>query len=345
MLTMAKKLLITKRDVKPSREDFEVIGVFNPGCIQFNDRTLLLLRVAERPVQKVEGCVSIPLLDEKTNDIYIKNIRKDDKDFDFSDPRIIYGKERSYLTSMSHLRLAQSTDGEHFVIDDKPTIMPSCKYEEYGIEDPRITCIDGVYNICYACSSEYGILNGLVQTTDFVHFEKKGYMFHPDNKDVAIFPQKIGGKYYALHRPSTSEFGKRNIWLAESSDLISWGNHRVIACPRGGFFDGGRVGAGCVPFLTDAGWLELYHGASDDDQYAIGALLLDRDDPSKVIARTDKPLVFPKETFEREGFFGNVVFSCGCIVEGNNVEMYYGAADEYVAKTELKVSDIMAAFH
>ena len=338
---MAKKLLITKADVKPSREDFEVIGVFNPGCIRVRDQVLLLLRVAERPVQGAEGSVGIPLLDDRTKEIYVKSIRKDDRDFDFSDPRVIYGKRRSYLTSMSHLRLARSTDGEHFVIDDKPTLLPDCKYEEYGIEDPRITCIDGVYNICYSCSSEYGILNGLAQTTDFAHFTKRGYMFHPDNKDVAIFPQKLGGKYYALHRPSTSEFGKRSIWLAESTDLLCWGNHRVLARPRAGLFDGERVGAGCVPFLTDAGWLEIYHGATAENVYALGALLLDKNDPSVILGRTERPIVFPEEGFETQGFFGNVVFSCGCIAEGDTVTVYYGAADECIAKTELSVRDIL----
>ncbi|GHV03367.1 glycosidase [Clostridia bacterium] len=338
--TADKRKIIDIGDVAPSRKDFFVIGVFNPGVAQYKDEVILLLRVAEKA--KSSGCLNVPIFNGETNAVEVKSFDLNDPDYNFKDPRVIYGKHRNYITSMSHLRLARSRDGIHFTVDDKPAICCQNKLQGYGVEDARITRIGDVYYIAYSSASEYGIVESLSVTKDFKTYEHKGAIFAPDNKDAAIFPDKINGKYYALHRPSSSEYGKPEMWIAESDNLTCWGNHRHFMSVRDGMFDSGRIGAGCVPFLTDEGWLELYHGATKENRYCLGAVLTDKNDPAKILARSRVPFMEPTEEFERNGFFGNVVFSCGCIARGNDVDVYYGAADKAVGLARIALRDILA---
>ncbi|NLY18931.1 MAG: glycosidase [Clostridiaceae bacterium] len=331
--------IITRHDVKPSRNDFEVIGVFNPGAVMFDGEYILLLRVAEKPVNDDPSYHVVCYYDEAKNNIEFIRIKKDHNKV--YDPRVINHENGNYLTSISHFRIARSKDGYNFTIDDKPTIKPSNIYEAYGIEDARITEIDGVYYINYCSASSLGITTSLALTKDFINFKKEGIIFCPDNKDVAIFPEKINGKYYALHRPSCSNFGKPEMWIAESPDLLCWGNHRKLAGLRDNSWDSGRIGAGAVPFRTLYGWVEIYHGATVDDRYYLGVMLLDLNKPWVVLARSETPLVTPEAPYESEGFLGNVVFSCGVVAEGENIKLYYGAADESVACIDLKLSDIL----
>lgn len=331
--------IITKHDVKPSRDDFEVIGVFNPGAAMFNDEYILLLRVAEKPVNDDPSYHRVCYYDEVKNNIEFKEIKIDNNKI--QDPRVINHDNNNYLTSISHFRIARSKDGYNFAIDDIPTIKPSNIYEAYGIEDARITEIDGIYYINYSSASSLGITTSLASTKDFVSFKKEGIIFCPDNKDVAIFPEKINGKYYALHRPSCSNFGRPEMWIAESPDLLCWGNHRKLAGLRDNSWDSGRIGAGAVPFKTPYGWVEIYHGATVDDRYYLGVMLLDLNKPWVVLARSETPLVTPEASYESEGFLGNVVFSCGIVAEGKNIKLYYGAADENVACIDLTLSDIL----
>ncbi len=163
----------------------------------------------------------------------------------------------------------------------------------------------------------------------------------PANKDCAIFEEKINGKYYALHRPSSPQLGGNYIWVAESPDLIHWGNHKCIATSRKGYWDSARVGAGAAPIKTKEGWLEIYHGANEKHRYCLGALLLDLTDPSKVIARSEQPLVEPTASYELTGFFGNVVFTNGHLVEGDRIRMYYGASDEVICGADLSINEIL----
>ena len=113
-------------------------------------------------------------------------------------------------------------------------------------------------------------------TKDFRTFERHGTIMHPDQKDVVLFPEQVGGSYMALTRPMPGSFGRvLGIWVAESEDLVHWGRHRPVAQPRAGMWDEMRIGASLVPIRTDGGWLELYHGADRDNRYGMGALLLD----------------------------------------------------------------------
>lgn len=342
IIKYASNPVISICDIKPSRKDFEVIGVFNPGAIKVGDETILMLRVAEKPINNDHRKYFCPVYNVDTGKVMIKSFSKDDKSCDFSDPRVILTQEQNYLTSMSHLRLAKSKDGYHFTIEDEPSVFPSCSYEAFGVEDPRITKIDQSYYISYSCASNAGIITYLASTDDFKEFNRKGIIFHPDNKDVAIFPEKVNGKYYSLHRPSCSFYGKPDIWIAESPDLMCWGNHKQVATVRKGNWDSARIGAGAIPFRTEYGWLEIYHGATEENRYCLGAILFDLNEPWKILARSEKPLVQPEEDYEVNGFFGNVVFSCGAINDNDNVRIYYGAADESVACVDMTIDDIMS---
>ncbi|PPA69877.1 glycoside hydrolase family 130 protein [Jeotgalibacillus proteolyticus] len=336
--------LVTPASIKPHKEGFEVIGAFNAGITTFNGEVIMLLRVAERPVSEDHHTVKSPVFNPETNKLEILSFSLNDPRYDFSDPRVInqQGSDQfSYLTSLSYLRIARSRDGRNFTIDEDPFIYPSTNLETFGIEDPRITKIGAVYYIYFSAISKNGVGEVLVSTEDFKTYEHLGMIFAPENKDVLIFPEKINGKYYALHRPVPKSTGAPEIWIAESDNLLYWGNHRHLIGLRENKWDNGRIGGGAVPIKTEKGWLELYHGASKESRYCMGAVLLDLEDPSKVLARSDAPILEPEADYEVQGFFGNVVFSCGVLVEGDVVKMYYGVADTSMACAELSLQEIL----
>jgi predicted GH43/DUF377 family glycosyl hydrolase len=332
--------IIKPKDVKPSREDFEVVGVFNAGVARLEDEVILLLRVAERPISEHPEVALTGLYDAAKGRIIKREFLKSERGIDFSDPRLIITPAGTYLTSISHLRLARSKDGVSFKIGDSPAIAPANDYEAFGIEDPRISVIDGTHYINYVAVCPFGITTCLASTKDFNSFKRYGVIFCPDNKDVAIFPGRIGGRYYALHRPSSPLFKKNDIWICQSPDLLCWGGHRYLMGPRRGCWDEMKIGAGAVPFRTKAGWLEIYHGADRDNRYCLGAVILDSEQPWKIIARTEKPIFEPEEDYETGGFFGNVVFSCGLLCEDEKLKIYYGAADTTICYAELGLPGI-----
>ena len=337
--------IIKPEDVKPSRDDFEVIGVFNAGVTRYKEEVLLLLRVAERPINKIPDIVQTAIFDIKKGQLVIKDFSKGDREIDFSDPRLIITPAGTYLTSISHLRLARSMDGISFEIDNIPSIGPENEYEIFGLEDPRISLIDGRYYINYVGVGRFGITTCLISTEDFKSFERHGVIFCPDNKDVVIFPERVDGKYYALHRPVSPLFGKQEIWISESPDLCCWGNHRYLMGPRPGCWDELKIGASAVPFRIDQGWLEVYHGVDKNNRYCLGAILLDSQQPWKVIARAECPIFEPEADYEVNGFFGNVVFSCGLLYEDNKLKIYYGAADTVICYAELSSEDTIKALN
>ncbi|MHC4361311.1 MAG: glycoside hydrolase family 130 protein [Planctomycetota bacterium] len=333
--------IIGPKDVEPAREDFEVIGVFNAGVTRVEDEVILLLRVAERPISQHPDVTLVGVYDVSQSDIIIKEFSKDDTENDFSDPRLIVRPKETYLTSISHLRLARSKDGIHFEIEKKPALTPTNQYEAFGIEDPRITLIDHTYYVNYVAVGPWGVTTCLASTKDFVSLERRGIIFCPENKDVVLFPEQAEGKYYALHRPVSSLFEKNDIWIAESRDLICWGNHRRLMGPRTGYWDEVKIGASAVPVKIDEGWLEVYHGADRNNRYCLGAVLLDAKNPWKIIARADKPILEPEADYEIEGFFGNVVFSCGLLYEKDKLKIYYGVADTSIAYAEIALQDVL----
>lgn len=332
--------IIKKSDIFPSNDRYEVIGVFNPAAIKIGDETVLLLRVAESYKNTDKDIVTALIYNEDNKILEERHFNIHDESNDCSDSRVFIADNQRYLTSISHIRVARSIDGINFSIDTKPTLFASNKYEAFGIEDPRITFIDGKYYIAYASGSELGVNVSLKSTTDFKNFDNLGVIFCSDNKDVVIFPEKINGRYFALHRPSGSAFGRLDIWIAESTDLMYWGNHRHLLASGCNFWSDARVGAGAVPFKTDKGWIEIYHGATTDNRYCLGALLLDLEKPWIVLANSVIPLVEPSLEYETEGFFGNVVFSCGAILEDDIVHIYYGAADDSIGLIDISLDEI-----
>jgi len=336
--------IITPEMVKPYHEGFEVIGAFNAGVAQYNREILLVLRVAERPISKDPNVVKAPVYVAEEGKLHVLDFRLDDERYDYSDPRVIRDRstgQLAYLTSLSYLRLARSKDGRHFSIDDTPFVYPSNSMESFGIEDPRVTQMGETYYIYFSAVSPMGIGEVLVSTKDFVSITRHGMIFAPENKDVVLFPEKIGGKYFALHRPVPKGVGDPEIWIAESPDLLHWGNHRHLFGLRKGSWDSRRIGGGAVPIKTKQGWLELYHGADQEDRYSMGAVLLDLYDPGKVIARSREPILKPEAAYEVNGFFANVVFSCGALVEGDRIQLYYGAADQSMALAEFSLAEIL----
>jgi len=238
------------------------------------------------------------------------------------------------LQGYSVFALARSGDGLHFEVDRKPVMTPALEgpwalWEENGIEDPRITRIDGVYYVMYTACSRYGHYIALARTEDFQHYERMGVVSGPGNKDGVLFPEKINGLYARLDRPFGNGVG--SIWVSYSPDLIHWGRSERAFPPRARYWDSYRIGASCPPIRTDRGWLEIYHGVkmtSAGPIYRAGAAMLDLDNPAKLLGRSLIPLLSPREEYERVGDVGNVVFASGAVVEDDGeVKLYYGAAD------------------
>lgn len=381
---LAENPLITPRQIRPSQPALEVVSAFNAAAARVGDEIVLLLRVAERPRTDIEpppGAMTLDLegpepalrplppgkrMDELVGmcfldaaaepaSVVVAYLPRDLPGLDLSDPRTIrytraaqrgdpHASPVDYLSQMSHLRVARSTDGIHFTVDERPSLAPLTHLEEYGIEDPRATLIDGVWQLTYVSVSRLGITTSRATTTDFRSFAREGLIFLPDHKDVVFFPGRVSGRYVALTRPMPQSFSRVcGIWIAFSDDLATWGAHEPLALPRPGMWDELRTGASAVPFLTSKGWLELYHGVDRDSRYAMGALLLDRDDPRIVLARSAAPFLSPEAPYERVGLFANTVFSCGHVaLDDDRIRLYYGAADSVTAAADLSVRAILA---
>ena len=337
----AENPLLLPKDLAPSREGLQIISLLNPGVFRFDGKTWLIVRVAEGVMQK-EGVLFFPALNA-TGNTEIIEVPLNDPDLIATDARVVNYKGLDYLTTVSHLRLLASTDGVHFSErENYPALFGNGYLERFGIEDCRVTQIGDTYFLTYTAVSDSGVGVGLRTTKDWQHFESGGMILPPHNKDCAIFEEKIKGKYYCLHRPSSKEIGGNYIWLAESSDGLQWGNHQCLIKSRPGMWDSVRVGAGAAPIRTERGWLEIYHGANAEHQYCLGAFLMDIHDPSKVIARTKDPIMVPTEAYELSGFFGYVVFTNGHILDGDRLTIYYGAADEFVCGAHFSIEEILS---
>lgn len=327
--------LLSPGDLEPSDPRMRVVGVFNPGVAEVNGRTAILARVVEQPVEERAGYIGVPRFDVHPG-LHIQWMPE--KPFDLSDPRTInHPSGRTYLRFVSHFRLFWSTDGIS-VSEESLRILPAACQESYGIEDPRITQIGGTFFITYAGVSSHGICTSLLSTQDFIQFERHGILLPPDNKDALLFPNQINGRYHMLHRPMPSmRLGVPNVWITEGDNLLQWGHHKpVMGVSMGNAFRD-RSGGSTPPILTERGWLVLVHGSDKywEDEgagtYSAGAVILHRNQPEIVVAKTDIPFMHPEHDFEKHGFVDNVVFPTGAIVRDGRLDVYYGAADEHVA--------------
>ena len=339
--------ILVPSQLTATRPDFEVVGVFNPGAIRVGEETVLLLRVAEAPRDVPASHVAAPIYDPSSRQVVVRTWPRDTPGLDTSDSRLIVVGRDTFLTSISHFRRARSRDGLRFVVDGAPAFSSEHALEAFGVEDPRITRIDDTYWINYTAVSSAGITTALASSPDLLSFERHGVIFSPPNRDVTIFPERIGGRYLALHRPMPEDIGRPAIWLASSPDLLSWGEHRLLASARPGMWDDLKVGGGAVPFRVQAlgrsAWLAVYHGVTASPlTYSLGALLLDGADPSRVLGRSKVPILFPEAPYELKGFFANVTFTCGLCVDGDRVRIYYGASDGVTCVADLSLAAILA---
>jgi predicted GH43/DUF377 family glycosyl hydrolase len=248
---------------------------------------------------------------------------------------------------ISSLWVARSADGiGDWQVDSRPLLTPEDPYEAWGCEDARLTFVPelGEWLIAYTAYSPVGPGVALARTRDFRSVERLGLVLSPENKDAALFPRRFGEEWLLLHRPVAGNTG--HMWLASSPDLVHWGRSRVLIRARGEvWWDGTRIGGGAQPIETDAGWLLLYHGVKSmvsGPVYRVGLLLLDRDEPSNVLARSEDWVFGPDAPYERLGDVPNVVFPCGAVLRGDEVWMYYGAADSSVGLATAPLRDLLS---
>ena len=345
---LSTRLLLGTKDVPPSREHFEVIGAFNPGAVRTKDEVVLLVRVSERPRERRPGLTGLPRWDaeEGLTIDWIAN-----ENLEHIDSRVVRRKDNGLLrlTFTSHLRVVRCGDGRAVREVAPHTFLPQTALEEFGVEDPRITPLEGRFYFTYVAVSRHGPATALASTTDFRTFERHGVIFCPENKDVVLFPEKVGGRYAALHRPVCgSPFTRPEMWSARSEDLIHWGEHLPLDVD-GGEWQSGRVGSGAPPIPVAGGWLEIYHGnrhpvrPGDVGMYHGGAILLAADDPTKVVRRLAEPFFGPEADFETGGFVPNVVFPTGLVRDGDKLLVYYGAADSVSAVAEFSERELLDA--
>lgn len=280
----------------------------------------------------------------------------DDLDFKCADIRnagavVFNGKtllaiDIEYLTGMQSIHLAREKKNGRFEVDREPFMTRSAdprfrSHESWGILDPRITFLAGTYYITYLANGDHGFRLGLAKTEDFTAVERLGIISEPDTKGGALFPEKLQGKFARLERPREGN----SVWVSYSEDLVYWGDSAPVLSPRGGFWDMNRVGIGPPPVAIDAGWLLFYYGVKETSAgplYRLGAAIVDKEEPTRIIGRGNVPILAPREDYERIGDTPNIVYSTGAIIEDDGtIAVYYGAADSCICMGTTTVGQIV----
>lgn len=254
------------------------------------------------------------------------------------------------LSLVSELHVGRSKDGINWEIEPEQ-IKLVCEDKEtanftYGF-DPRVTFVDGKYYVTW-CNVIAGVGStvGVAYTLDFKTFYQLPNAFPLYNRNAVLFPKKIDGKFALLNRPtSRGHCADGCICYSESPDMIYWGKHRHVMNPTEGW-QGVKIGAGPVPIETDEGWLMFYHGVmqfASGMMYSMGAAILDKEKPWKVLYRTKDMIMGPEELYERAGDCGNVVFPCAALSdsETGRIAIYYGAADTVLGLCFCEVNEII----
>ncbi|MFC1790486.1 glycosidase [Patescibacteria group bacterium] len=235
---------------------------------------------------------------------------------------------------------------------------PGNDLERFGVEDPRIVFLDNKFQIIYTAASIYSAIRevpgkygrmivpwkvrcSLVVTSDFRKYERKGVILPGiDSKDGTLFPAKINDQYVLLHRPFP------DIWISFSPQITEFGSGKVLCRPRSDTWDNDRIGAGAPPLKTPLGWLEFYHGIYNSPgkplQYMMGILLLDLENPTKILYRSQEPVLVPEEPYEKKGYIRNVVFGCGAIEWKEAYYLYYGAADKVIGVASIPKDELLS---
>jgi predicted GH43/DUF377 family glycosyl hydrolase len=257
------------------------------------------------------------------------------------------------MRGISHLTVARSHDGigdwrfdPYPLLEAQPNLYPE---EVWGCEDPRLTWLPELedWAIAYTAYSYRGPLVSLALTKDFHEVRRQGAVMPPEDKDAAIFPRRIGGRWAMLHRPQPLR-GGAHIWISYSPDLRHWGDHGLLLEARdGAWWDAGKIGLGPPPLETPEGWLLCYHGVHTTAAgpiYRVGLALLDLDDPTIVLRRMDEWFMGPEMPYELFGDVDKVVFPNGWVHDpGTDVlSLYYGAGDKVIALATAKLRDVIA---
>jgi predicted GH43/DUF377 family glycosyl hydrolase len=256
---------------------------------------------------------------------------------------------------ISHLTVARSANGvDGWTIAPEPLLAPvgGEAAEQWGFEDPRVVWLEELGHWAITCTA-YGPAGPavfLATTKDFDTVDRHGVIRHPEDKNAALLPHRIDGRWVLLHRPRT-EFGggRGEIVLSRSEDLASWSAPEQVLQPRdGAWWDSLRIGIGPPPLRTEHGWLLVYHGVKgtvSGDLYRVGLALLDLDEPTRVLRRLPGWILAPLADYERAGDVPNAVFPCGLLHDEANdeIRLYYGAADSSICLATAQLSDLIQA--
>lgn len=288
-----------------------IAQIYNPAPVKFNDETLLLVSVVE------------------------------------------HGATKGYGRDVGQTRIARSKDGIRFelgtenFIDVQATGMPWDLYHHFI--DNRVTKIDDWYYIITPVMvKDYDSPVGMLgRTKDFKTYERIDIITQPKNRGASLFPEKINGKYYKLDRPGGGDGSNGDIWISASTDLIHWGEFKPVIAAGYRFWNVQKIGP-TPPIKTDKGWLDIIHGVfspAGGTYYYIGAILLDLEEPWKVIGKTNSFLLGPEMDYERHGNCDNTVFPCGAIADYDKDELrlYYGACDQYICLATGSLSEVVDA--
>jgi len=256
---------------------------------------------------------------------------------------------------ISHLTVARSPNGlDGWSVAAEPLLAPNeeTASEQWGFEDPRLVWVDELRRWVITCTA-YGPAGPavfLATTEDFETVERYGIVRHPEDKNAALLPHRIDGRWVLLHRPKTEYGGSRGeILLSRSADLVSWSAPEQVLQPRvGAWWDSLRIGIGPPPLWTEHGWLLLYHGVKETvagEIYRVGLALLDLNEPTRVLRRLPNWIFAPLASYERTGDVPNVVFPCGLLHDPGNDELrlYYGAADSSICLATVRLADLLDA--
>jgi predicted GH43/DUF377 family glycosyl hydrolase len=259
------------------------------------------------------------------------------------------------LRGISHLTVARSSNGvDGWSIDSEPLLAPAAdvESEQWGLEDARVVWVEELDRWVITCTA-YGPTGPavfLATTEDFTAVERYGIVRQPEDKNAALLPHRIGGRWVLLHRPKTEFGGARGeILLSRSPDLVSWSAPEQVLQPRAGaWWDSVRIGIGPPPLETEHGWLLVYHGVKNTvsgELYRVGLALLDLDEPTRVLHRLPSWILAPLAPYERAGDVPNVVFPCGLVHEpsSGDVRLYYGAADSSVCLATAQLDELLDA--
>ncbi|HAU37174.1 MAG TPA: glycosidase [Phycisphaerales bacterium] len=248
---------------------------------------------------------------------------------------------------LTTFHVATSRDGLAFDVCPDPIDYPLRETETQWVAnrfDMRITPLEGTYYVCHASwLGKLGCGIGIAQTDDFVRFEAVGEISAPSNRNAVLFPRKIGGRYVRLERPQNID-GSGQIWVSRSPDLIHWGDARPLDMPYNGWSHT-KTGAGAIPIETPAGWLLVYHATSktaSSENYYLGAMLVDLETPSRVVAAPTRFLLQPEELYECVGQVPNVVFTGGAVeMPDGTLNVYYGGADTRICLAQTTVAELV----